>query len=593
MTGLKLSLVISAVDRATAPLKRINDQIQRVTQPIRGLRNQLASAADIGGLARLTDAFSGASRAIHGLGAAAQQSIGRTTKLLVGAGGLSYLFNREFIGTADTFERLDMSLQAIEGSAEKAAQSMAFIKRLTVETPFEVEDIAKVFRMMRGFGMDPTNGSLRSIADQVAKVGGNGDNLTSIAMQLGQAFGKGRLMAQDMNILVENNIPVWALLQRYVERVAKRKVSVAELRQMSESGKLGAKALNGLIEQMGLESAGASQRMMRTWSGMLSNLRDQWTFFKLRVMSGGALDFLKARLSSLLDTIERMAASGALQHLADRVGRNLVAGFKELIAVAPQVWAALRGTAAAAKWLADAVGGWRNVMVGGLAVYIGGPLVVAFANLTAAIVSLGLAIGFTPIGWFLAGVALIGLAAFAVIRNWKPMAAFFRTLWADIRGSFMGFTDWLNGWLNADSKRMLAGFEAMRRGADAVIRLIEKLQSLGPSGMGGVLSDRLLSLFGHRQSSTERDWLGRYRPGAMVPWRPSAGFNLQPNGPTPAAGYRPGDMVPFRPPQPAADSQARVTVDFKNLPRGTRVTSDPRSGVPLDLSLGYAMADAR
>jgi hypothetical protein len=35
-----------------------------------------------------------------------------------------------------------------------------------------------------------------------------------------------------------------------------------------------------------------------------------------------------------------------------------------------------------------------------------------------------------------------------------------------------------------------------------------------------------------------------------------------------------------------------VKVDFENLPRGARVTADPKSTAPLDLSMGYSMASS-
>src|SRR5690606_1289720 len=143
------------------------------------------------------------------------------------------------VDVADRFERLQMSLEAIEGSAEKAGRSMDFIKELTVQTPFELEEIAKAFRIMRGFGMDPMNGSLRAMIDQVAKLGLTGEDLTGVALQLGQAFSKGKLQAEDANILVERGVPVWGLLERAAARLNKdTKVSVAQLRKMSEQGKL-------------------------------------------------------------------------------------------------------------------------------------------------------------------------------------------------------------------------------------------------------------------------------------------------------------------------------------------------------------------
>ena len=37
-------------------------------------------------------------------------------------------------------------------------------------------------------------------------------------------------------------------------------------------------------------------------------------------------------------------------------------------------------------------------------------------------------------------------------------------------------------------------------------------------------------------------------------------------------------------------SEARVQVDFSNLPKGARVSQDPQGTADLDLSMGYAMA---
>lgn len=36
-------------------------------------------------------------------------------------------------------------------------------------------------------------------------------------------------------------------------------------------------------------------------------------------------------------------------------------------------------------------------------------------------------------------------------------------------------------------------------------------------------------------------------------------------------------------------SEARVSVDFSNLPAGARVSTDPTSSAPLDVNAGYSM----
>ena len=57
----------------------------------------------------------------------------------------------------------------------------------------------------------------------------------------------------------------------------------------------------------------------KTFMDMLGNLTDQWARFQNLVMASGLFDFLKGRLGSLLDTLDRMAASGELQ----RIGKAL------------------------------------------------------------------------------------------------------------------------------------------------------------------------------------------------------------------------------------------------------------------------------
>jgi tape measure domain-containing protein len=412
----KLDVLITAIDRITAPMQRINSRISQITARTQPLANSLTSLREAAGVPRLVKGFRGVGDAVNDVGRAVDRTALRIGVLAGAGAGLVYLFKREFIDTADTFERLELSLEAIEGGAVQAKQSMAFIKDLTVKTPFEMEEIAKSFRIMRGFGLDPKDGSLQAIIDQTAKLGLTGEDLSGVALQLGQAFSKGRLQAQDANILVERGVPVWGLLERAVARVGKgHKVTIAQLRKASEEGRLGTKEIRLLIEQMGLESQGASARMMSSWSGMISNLKDQWTFFKRSVMDSGPMELLKGKVTAILARIEAMAKSGELQRLAEQVGGRLVTmlerGWRvlneDLIPAAQDLW----------RWantIADAFGGWGNLLKVGIAAYIGGPLVAAVGNLLFAVASLNMALAGTPAGWLLLGAGALALAGLFV-----------------------------------------------------------------------------------------------------------------------------------------------------------------------------------
>jgi tape measure domain-containing protein len=420
----KLDILINAIDRFTAPFDRMQRRLDASAArgPVR-IANALGRLGTATGVPRISDALGTVKDRVDDVGSAATKTARRIAYLGTAGAGVAYLFKREFLGTASTFENLRMSLESIEGSADGASRAMGFVKDLTLKTPFEMEDIAKTFRMMRGFGMDPTNGSLQAIIDQTAKIGGTGDQLQHIALQLGQAFSKGRLQAQDANILVENGIPIWGILQRAVERTNKgQKITVAQLRQMSEAGQLGLPVIKLLLQQIGIESAGAALKANNTWTGMVSNLSDQWTFFKQRVMETGAFDRVKRSLAGILQRIDVMSADGRLQRWADRIGGSLERAFTWLDSNGPRILEDL-GTNLGrvfdvADKIATTVGGWNNLVKFGLAAYIGGPLVTSVIRLVGAVGSLNIALAGTPAGLLLlGGAALIGGAAYLTFSN--------------------------------------------------------------------------------------------------------------------------------------------------------------------------------
>jgi tape measure domain-containing protein len=577
-----LSLVVRAVDRATGPLRRIDERLQKLNGPARRLTNSFRGLSTGPRFAAVVGGLRSVGSALGNVASAAVKSVARIGGLAASAMGLAYLFKHEFIDTADTFERLEISLRAIEGDSRKAEKAMGFIKRLTVETPFEMEDIARAFRTMRGFNLDPMNGSLQAIVDQTAKLGLTGEDLTGVAMQLGQAWSKGRLQAQDANILVERGVPVWGLLQRAVERVTKgQKLSVAQLRKMSEAGQLGGKAINLLIEQMGFESQGAAKDFMGSWSGMTSNLLDQWTFFKKSVMDSGPMQALKERLAGILKRIDEMAQSGELQKLADTIGDKLVKALDKIEETLTKLWPKLQAIGASVSWLADLMGGWDNLVLEGLATIIGGPLITALASLAATIVTVGVAIGFTPVGWFLLAIAAIAAIAVLLIKYWDPISTFFVDLWESIKEVFGPAVEWLTdlflewhplGRIIENWEPIKAFFSTLWDGIVTIFKrawedigpIFEKFWSFAkyiPANWGIELAGEVVGAFNRR----------RQERAALEAERPTLD----------AAGAAPA--------QAGQSNEAKVTVDFENMPKGTRVTADPHNGVPMDLSLGYSM----
>ena len=92
--------------------------------------------------------------------------------------------------------------------------------------------------------------------------------------------------------------------------------------------------LSGIFDS---KFAGAMEKQSQTFDGMISNLMDQWTRFQQMVMASGVFDWMKERLGGLLDTLNRMAADGSLQEIADAFGQRIIRVFEAVEAAAKYV----------------------------------------------------------------------------------------------------------------------------------------------------------------------------------------------------------------------------------------------------------------
>ena len=227
---------------------------------------------------------------------------------------------RSMLETGDRFEGLQTQLTALMGSIEGGEQATAWIKDFAKTTPLQLDEVTQAFSLLKAFGLDPMDGTLQAITDQSEKLGGGMEKLQGIATALGQAWAKERLQGEEILQLIERGVPVYELLADATGKTG------AELRKLSSDGKLGRDAIKSLIAEIGQGSAGAAAANMSRLSGIVSNLRDTFSDFLDRIASSGALDYVKAQLSSVADTIDEMDRDGRLEALAESLSNAFVQG---------------------------------------------------------------------------------------------------------------------------------------------------------------------------------------------------------------------------------------------------------------------------
>lgn len=322
----KMSATQSALKRQ---MKAANDEIDKQRQKLEKLnavkaRNEKYRAQ--------VESIKNTSERLHNLG---QRSI--MTGAAIGAPMLG--MGKGVIGmtkTADKFEQFNAILEVTEGSSEKAKQSFDWVKQFAVDTPSNLDEAMEAFVKLRAYGLDPTNGLLKTLGDTGAAMGkpvmqaveAIADAVTGENERLKEFGVKG-------SVVKGTNIIEYA----YTDKLGKQQVAKVD--------KTNRKQIEETLTRIFNEKyAGAMEKQAKTLVGIWAKVEDYWTNFQMMVMQTGAFDWIKNKLQGVLDTLDKMSANGELQRWAEDVGAVIME-------VAQGLWAFGEKIFEAVKWVAE------------------------------------------------------------------------------------------------------------------------------------------------------------------------------------------------------------------------------------------------
>lgn len=344
------------------------------TEIVLNLKGNLSEKAKTYGasLDKLAQENKSAMSSIQRTTAAASRGIDTLgNRSLIATGAIGVAFSQTFVKKAAEFEKYQIMLNNLQGSPEGGAAAMDWIEEFTQSTPFAVNEVTEAFVKLKAFGLDPMDGSMQSIVDQAAKMGGTAESVEGIALALGQAWTKGKLQGEEALQLLERGVPVWDYLIEASKELGHNNGlghTAAQLQDMASKGELTKDAITSLITVMGRASSGSAKAQMDSWSGMLSNMGDHWDFFQKDIMDSGAFQILKDELGDLLDTLDKMKETGEYDKLVETVGQDLVDGFKAAASAATtlkdvgkEFLPVLRAIGKGASSISEAVGGYENL----------------------------------------------------------------------------------------------------------------------------------------------------------------------------------------------------------------------------------------
>lgn len=199
-------------------------------------------------------------------------------------------------------------------------------------------------------------------------------------------------------------------------------------------------------------------------------------------------------------------------------------------------------------------------------------LVPSITAATASIWGFTVALLANPITWVVAGVVALAGAAYLIYKNWEPIKAFFLETWEAIKNIVAEGLAWVGEHLGWTPLGMVVNnWEPVKAYfVDFWDSIVNTFQSAW---------EKVQPIVDLAKTAFAFSPLGVAAEGARGLFgggedRPTLG----------AAQMAPGAGVLAPPP-----AETRVVVDFSNLPRGVRVAEAPGGTAPLDLSLGYGM----
>jgi phage tail tape-measure protein len=339
---LKVSLLIQMVEKVTAPVRRIRAAVRGMSRDgqrdisrfDRAMNRLRGTAARVGTAFRFANVRSSlaslmtqirilSGRAgMRGLELAARGAgfaVMRTLRMaggfavrgaLLAGGGLGVLggfLTAGVIKTASKFEQFQVILENTEGSAAGAKKAMAWVQDFAQRTPYELDEVMRAFVQLKAYGIDPVNGTLESLGNAASGMGK--DLMSAIEMIADAQTGEfERIKEFGVKAKVAGDQVTFTYMKAGKEIKKTAKNSAIDIQH----------ALLGIFDE---RFKGMMDRQSLTVAGMWSNIQDAFTKFQKSIADAGIFDWVKGKLTVLLDKINELAKSGELQAWAEKISK--------------------------------------------------------------------------------------------------------------------------------------------------------------------------------------------------------------------------------------------------------------------------------
>ncbi|MEA4872180.1 MAG: hypothetical protein VB076_05135 [Synergistaceae bacterium] len=536
-----LFVIMKAVDKATAPLRALGHTAVNTAKPfqkLRELNNRMRLAAEAGGLGKITNAA-------RNLGGAVSGAVKKTLTLGTAMASIAMLGGGFlFKITKQTAEYGD--------KVWKTSQKIG----IGVE---EWQELAHAGEMS-GIEQDALSTGLVRLNKNIVEAANGNKTMTAWFQRAGISIkdAEGKVKSADQVLMemaeIFGKMPDGAKKTAVAVALAGR--SGADLIPMLNSGKKGLSDMRQEARDLNLV---LKKEITQGAEKFLDNIS------RMGKAIGGIVFYVGSLLIPVFDDIvksitkwvvaNRELIQDKLQHWVNSLRKSLPELKKHFLNAAEKMKVFFEKVSAGL----ELVGGFEGIFKA-FGLYIAGSFIASLAVAANAFIALGTAIMTTPVGWIMAAIAAIAVAAVLIYKNWDKVSAALKAFGHAIFTPLRLFGELID---------YLTSFDLFDIGAKIFTSLWDGMKSV---------------------FAKIKDWFGGIKK--LIPdfLLPGSNININPPGQNPQARVTPAAGVIQQNQMATQKSAAEVKVEFANLPKGTTVKTQKNNGVDMDLNMGYAMA---
>jgi phage-related minor tail protein len=551
-----LDVILRAIDHVSGPLRGIAGKVQAFGNTIAGVRNRISGLADRAGFPKIIDSLKGVGSAVGGV----LKNVVALGAGLVAAGTIALAS-----GSAMAMAYADLT-GAIGDTAERTGVSREKIQELGYAA------------QLTGSSAETMAGALMKMNLTVGKAKAGSKDLTQMFTGLG-------IKLKNTNGTIKNSDE---LFDTIVDRISKIKdpalqaqaavkvfgKSATELLPMIRGGAAGLSEMSAEARRLGIVISDSAVREGEEFGDVIDTLK-----FAIRgagnTIGSAFIPVLSQMGKWLTETIVKYRPY--IDKFARSLAENMPAAIDKVVGFMGDLADSIKPVMNALDWLTDKFGG-ANVALTAIGLIIGGPLIVSLAVLAQSIIAVGVALATTPVGWFIAAIAAIAAMVYVIYDNWDGIVDYFTEKWAAVKAAFSDGI--INGMVQVWKE-----YNPVTLMMDAFNGLVKYLFGWD---LGAILKEKITAAVAAIQSALP-EWakslLGIDGAAVTVGATPPAAGQ-----PVANIGQRAASIGQQAAQQAMGkDDRVLVTVDMKNAPQGTRVTTDGTKGAKFDTNLGFAM----